>query len=193
MQHLVKQDVLDRIPRYARMIENPADHDGIMSWIVVSEAAAGVVTAPCQLRTSHQPVEESAIEVIEDFFQMVMTTAGRVNVFASAHLANKPRLGRNVMTGNVAPVAGAVDTIDRLAIELGEQDMGNGSQHGFRSAFKQIGDADVEFSLAQSDRVVNGDEGIKTNVQWRRRRARAKIAVCCMKDFGKLRRHDKKG
>ena len=46
-------------------------------------------------------------------------------------------------------------------------------KHGFRRAFQQVGEADVEFQLAEADGVVDGDERIKANVHGRCGRAGA--------------------
>ena len=62
-------------------------------------------------------------------------------------------------------------------------------QNGFGSAFQQVGDADVELSLAQANGVVNGNERIETDVQSRRGRARAEFAIDFLKYFGKLCGH----
>ena len=88
--------------------------------IVVAEAAAGVVLAPGKLRAAHEPVEEAAVEVVENFFQMIVMAAGGADVLASAHLADEARLGGNVVAGDIAAITGAVGAIDRLAIKLGE-------------------------------------------------------------------------
>ncbi len=125
MQHFVKNDVFDRIPRHARMVEDTADDDGVVRGVVVAEAAAGVVLSPGQLRTSHESVEEAAVEVVENFFQMVVMSARGADVLASAHLAHEPGFGGNVVSDDIAPITGAVCAIDRLAIKLGEQDVGN--------------------------------------------------------------------
>ena len=67
--------------------------------------------------------------------------------------------------------------------------MGYRVQHGFGSAFEQIGEADVELSLAQADGVVDGDESIETNVHGRRGRAGTEFAIGFVKDFGELWGH----
>src|SRR6266852_4086998 len=141
------------------MIEDAADDDGVVCRVIVAEAAAGMVLAPGELRAAHESVEEATVEVVENFFQMIVMAAGRANVFASAHLADEPRFGGNVVAGDIVPIT------------LGEQDVGDRVQHGFGSAFKQVGKADVELSLAEADSVIDGDESIETNVQRRRGRA----------------------
>ena len=189
VQHLVEEDVFDGVARDARVVEDSADDDGVVRGVVVAEAAAGMVLAPGELGASHESVEEAAVDVVEDFFQMVVMAAGGVDVLASAHLADEPGFGGNVVAGDIAAITGAVDAIDRLSIELGEQDVGDRLQHGFGGAFEQIGEADVELSLAEADGVVDGDEWVEANVQGRHRRARTKCAVAGLKDFGEPRGH----
>lgn len=110
-------------------------------------------------------------------------------MFASAHLPDDACLGGNIAAGDIAAIARAVGAINRLAIKLGEQNVDNREEHGFRSAFQQVGDADVELSLAQANGVVDGYKGIETHVQSRRGRARAQFAIGIVKDFGKLGGH----
>ena len=189
VQHLVKEDVFDSIARHTWVVEDTADDDGIVRGIVVTEAATGVVLAPGELRTSHESVKEAAVEVVEDFFQMVVVAASGADVLASAHLADETRFGGNIMAGDIAAITCAVDAIDWLAIELGEQDVGNRVQDRFWSTFEQVGEADVEFSLAHADGVVDGDKRIKADVHDRRGRARTQFAIGFMKDFGELWGH----
>jgi len=61
MQHLVINDVLDCVAGNSRLIEDAAHDDGIVGGIVVAEAVAGVIAAPCHSRSGEQPVEESLI------------------------------------------------------------------------------------------------------------------------------------
>jgi hypothetical protein len=189
MQHLVEENVFDGVARHARVVEDAADDDGIMGRVVVTETAAGMVPAPGELRAAHESVEEAAVEVVENFFQMVVMAAGGADVLASADLADEPRFGGNVVADDIAAITGAVRAIDRLTIKLGEQDVGDRVQHGFGSAFKQIGEADVELSLAQADCVVDGDESIETHVHGRRGRAGPEFAIGFVEDFGELWGH----
>ena len=189
MQHLVEENVFDGVARHARMVEDAADDDGIVRRVVVAEAAAGVVAAPGKLRASHESVEEATVEVVEDFFQMVMMAAGGADMLASAHLADEPRFGGNVVACDIAAITGAVIAINRLTIKLGEQDVSDRVQHRFRSAFEEIGKADVELSLAQADGVVDGDESIETHVHGRRGRAGTEFAIGFVEDFGELWGH----
>src|SRR6266853_2095541 len=54
MQHLVKQNVLDRITRHPRMIKNTADDNRIVRRIVMPQTAARLFSAPGELRVPHQ-------------------------------------------------------------------------------------------------------------------------------------------
>src|ERR1700722_9170371 len=149
MQHLVEQDVFDGIARHPWVVEDAADDDGVVRGVVVAEAAPGVVLAPGELRASHEPVEEATVKVLENFLKMVVMATGGVDVFASAHLSDETGFGGDVIAANVAAITGAVHTINRLAIKFGKQNVGNRVQYGFRGAFEQIGDANVELALAQ--------------------------------------------
>src|SRR6266849_1804266 len=189
MQHLVEQNIFNSVSRHPRVVEDAADDNGVVGGIVVAKAAAGMVPAPGELRASHESVEETAVEVIEDFFQMVVVAAGRADVLASAHLADEPRFSGNVVAGDIAAITRAVRAIDRLTIKFGEQDVSDRMQHGFGSAFEQVGKADVELYLAQADGVVDGDESIETNMHRRSGRAGTEFAIRFLKDFGELWGH----
>src|SRR4051794_5965234 len=56
MQHLVIDDVLHRITWHIGAVEKAADHDGVVSGIVVAEVAAGVVRAPGKTGAAQKPV-----------------------------------------------------------------------------------------------------------------------------------------
>ena len=189
VEHLVKQNVFDGVARHARMVEDAADDDGVVGRVVVPKAAAGMVLAPGELRAPHESVEEAAVEVVENFFQMIVMAAGGADVLASAHLADEARFGGNVVASDIAAITGAVRAIDRLTIKLGEQDVGDRAQHDFGSAFEQVGKADVELPLAEADCVVDGDESIETHVQGWRGRARTEFAIGFVKDFSELWGH----
>jgi len=189
VQHFVVEDVLDGVTRHSRIVEDAADDDGIVGGIVVAEAAAGVVLAPGKLGASEESVEKAAVEFVEDFFEVVVVSAGRADVLAPAHLADEAGFGGNVVSGNVAAIAGAVGAIDRLAIKLGEQDVGDGVEDVVGRAFEQVGDADEELSLAHADGVVDGNERIEASVHSGCRRAGAQFAVGFVEDFGELWGH----
>jgi hypothetical protein len=54
------------------MIEDSADDDGVVGGIVVSEVVAGMGATPGELRAAHQAMEEAAVQVFEEFVQMMV-------------------------------------------------------------------------------------------------------------------------
>ena len=189
VQHLVVEDVFDRVAGDAGVVEDAADDDGVVGGIVVSEAAAGVVLAPGKLGSAEESVKEAAVEVVEDFFEVIVMAAGRANVLASAQLADEAGFGGDVVAADVAAIAGALVAVDRFAIEFGEQDVRDGLEYSVGRALQQIGDAREQSAFAHADGVVDGDEGIETDVHRRNGRTRAKLAIGFVKDFGELRGH----
>ena len=132
-------------------------------------------------------MKKAPVEVVEDFFQVVVMTAGRVNVLASAHLAHESRLGGDVVMGDITAITKVLRAIDRLTIELGEEDVSDCVQHEIGSAFKQIGEADIKVSITHANGVVNGDKRIKPNMHGWCGRAGAELTIGAVKDFGELR------
>src|SRR3954467_14256203 len=53
VQHLVVHDVLDYMPRYARMIQNTGHNDGVMRGIIMSQQITRRIAAPGQFRLTH--------------------------------------------------------------------------------------------------------------------------------------------
>jgi hypothetical protein len=189
VQHLVKQNVFDGIAGHAWMIKNAADHNGIVGGIVVPEASARMVPAPGKLRAPHEPVKKSAVQVVENFFEMIMMSAGGVDVLAAPDLPDKASLRGNIMARHIAPVAGALGSMHRFAIELREQYMRDGVQHIFGSSLKQVRNPRVNLPLPQANRIVDGDEGIEASVHRGKSSAGAKFAKGLVKNFGELYRH----
>ena len=189
MQHLVKQNVLDRITRHPRMIKNAADDNRIVRRIVMPQTAARLFSAPGELRAPHQAMKKSPVQIVENFFQMIMISARRMNVLASSHLPDEPGLRRNVMARDIAAITRALCPINWLAIELREQYVGDRMQYRFRSAFQQIGEPRIDLSLPQSNRIVNRNKRIEAKMHRRGRRARPQFAINFMKNFAQLLRH----
>ena len=62
-------------------------------------------------------------------------------------------------------------------------------EYGLRRTFEEIGEANVEFPLAEADGVVDGDEGIEADVHGRGGRAGPKFGVGFVEDFRQSRGH----
>jgi hypothetical protein len=189
MQHLVKQNVFDGIAGHAWMIKHAADHDGIVGGIVVPKASARMVPTPGKLRPPHEPVKKPPVQVVENLFEMIMMSAGGVDVLTPPDLPDKTGFRGNIIARHIAPVASALGSIHRFAIELREQYVRDRLQHIFGSSLKQVRDARVNFSLPQPNRIVDGDEGIEASVHRRQSSAGAKFAKGLVKNFGEMYGH----
>ena len=189
MQHLVEQNIFNRIPRHPRMIKHAADHNRIVRRIIMSQTPARMIPAPGQLRTPHKPMKKSPVQVVKKFFEMIMMSPRRMNVLSPPHLPHQSSLRRNIVAGDISPVTRALSPIHRLAIELRQQYMRNRMQHIYRSALQQVRDPRINLSLPQSNRIVDGDKRIKPNMHNWRRRARPKFAISFVKNLGYLLKH----
>jgi hypothetical protein len=136
---------------------------------------AGCFAAPGHLWTRQQAVKKPLVEILENDFQVVDTSPGRVDPLAAAHLSHQVSLGHDVVTGNIAAVARRVASFDRLTVHLSKQDVSDRPQHRFGGALKQIGKPHQQFAFAQSNGVVYVGKGEKFNGQFRDGRARAKV------------------
>ena len=61
VQHLVINDVLDSISGNRRMIEDPADNDGVVGRVIVAEQVPGASLAPTHSRPRHHAAEVAQI------------------------------------------------------------------------------------------------------------------------------------
>ncbi len=106
VQHFVVDDVFHCGSRNAEVVENSADDDGVVRGIVVAEAAAGFIAAPCHTWPRQQPVKKSGIQIVENDFQIVDLPLRRFDSFPSAELPQQVHFFCNGMTGDISPVSG---------------------------------------------------------------------------------------
>ena len=93
------------------------------------------------------------------------------------------------MAPDVAAIASAESPVNRLAVELGQQDVCDCVEHWVGRALEQVGHTRVEFTITQTDGVVDGYERIKANMHWQHWRARAQFPVGFVEDFGESGGH----
>lgn len=189
VQHLMIDEIFDGIERDACGIENAADDDGVMRGIIVAQAAESLVAAPGHLWSSHKAVEKAEIQVVKNLVEIIVLPFGTLDALAPAKLADELRLLRHGVTAGIFAITRGMGSINRFAMQLGDEDMQDGIKHRFRRAFKKIREADEDASLAQADGAIDVGKAIETDFKLRQRRARAEIAICLFKDLGESGGH----
>jgi hypothetical protein len=182
VQHLVVDEIFHSVAGDFGSIKDAADDDGVVGGIVVSQALARVVGAPCHLRPRHQSVEELGIQVFEDLFQVVMQAFRAMDFLASTHLANQVGLGGDGLASGKFPEAGRMAGIDVFSIELSDQDMKDGVEHIVSGPFHQVGEAHQDESFAQTDGVVEVGKREELDLEAGQRRARTHLPVGVLKE-----------
>src|SRR5438128_11761592 len=102
------------------------------------------------------------------------------------------RLPRHVLAPNVPAIARSELAIYRLAVHLGQQDVGNCLQHITRRAFEQIGNPYQQASFTQTDSVVYIGETEELDLKLRDRRPRPKLAKSLFKNLDEFAGHGNK-
>ena len=182
MQHLVVEQILDRIAWARWPVKDFADDNGVVRGIVMTQQSLRVMLAPSQLRPPQKSVEEALIQRIEDLFQVVVPAFRSAIALGAACTANLLRLPGNGFTVLKAFVAIIVLAIDRLFIDFGDENMRYGAQHTLRRAFQQIRKAYMQLTFAQPDRRIERDESPEADMKRRHRRARAQRAILLFKN-----------
>src|SRR5215469_12637392 len=186
VQHLVIDNVFDRIARYSRMIEDATHDDRVVRRIVMRQAVARPHAAPSHLRPRQQSVKKLLIQPLENFIEVVGEAARRGDLLSSSHLPQQVRLGCHIVTGNVTTVSSGMQSLNRFAINLGQQDMSNGLKHGLRRTLQQVGDADVYHVLTQADGAVDISEGVKLHPKLRNGRPQTELTIGPLKNLLKF-------
>ncbi len=79
--------------------------------------------------------------------------------------------------------------VNGLAVQLGQQDMGDGANYGLGSTLKQVGKADEDLAFAKTDGGVERSETAQTDMDGRHGRPRAKDPVLFLKNGSKIDVH----
>lgn|SRR5579862_4996546 len=193
VEHLVVEQVLDCVARAGRAIEDAAYDDGVVRSIVVAERALGVVFAPGEVGAAEKTSEEAQVQRVEHFFKVVVAAFGSGVALASAGVADQLGLAGNGRAGGETLEAQVLRGIDGLAVELGEEDVGDGAQHALRRAFEQVRETDKDAAFAQADGGVQRGESAETDEDGRHGRPRTEGAILLLKNCGKIEGHQKGG
>jgi hypothetical protein len=151
MEHLVIEEILDGAAWGVGAIEDAADDYGVVGSVVVPEHAAGVVGAPGERGAAEEAVEETGVEGLEDFVEIVVVAGGCGDALSAASLTDVLGLFGDGLGGDVAAVAVGVDAGDGLFVELGKKDMGDGMVDGVGGVLEDVGEPDVQAAFAEAD------------------------------------------
>src|SRR5207245_8620432 len=105
-----------------------------MSRIVVAENAVGPGLAPAHSRSGQQAMEKTRIQVFENCVQIVEMSSGRVQELAAAHLPYQVRLAHDLVAGDIPSITSRMAAVNRFAVHLREQDVGDGAKNCLRRA-----------------------------------------------------------
>jgi hypothetical protein len=141
-----------------------------------------VVGAPGEGGAAEEAVEETGVEGLEDFVEIVVAAGGCGEAFAAAGLANVFGLLGDGLGGDVAAVAVGVVAGDGFLVELGEEDVGDGVMDGVGSVFEEVGEANVEAAFAEADGGVEGGEAAEADVERGDGGSGAEVAVLVLED-----------
>ena len=182
VEHLVVEEILDGATRRVGAIEDAGDDDGVVGGVVVAEHAAGVVGAPGEGGAAEEAVEETGVEGLEDFVEIVVVAGGGGEAFAAAGLTDVLGLFGDGFGGDVAAVAVGVDAGDGFLVELGEEDVGDGVMDGLGCGLEEVGEADVEAAFAEADGGVERGEAAEADVERGDGGAGTEFAVLVLED-----------
>jgi hypothetical protein len=189
VKHLVVEEVFDGATGGVGAVKYAADDYGVVGGVVVAEHAAGGMSGPGERGTPEKSVEEASVEGFEDLVQVVVVATAGGDAFAAAGLADVLGLAGYGLRADVAAVTVCVDGGNRLAVELGEENMGDGVVDGLRGVLQEVRESYVESAFAEADGGVERGEAAEAYVECRNWRAGAEISVLLLKDCDEGRLH----
>jgi hypothetical protein len=127
-------------------------------------------------------VEETGVEGVEDFVEIVVMAGGCREAFAAAGLADVLGLFGDGLGRDIAAVAVCVSAGYGFFVELGEENVGDGAVDVVRCVLEQVGEAYVEPAFAEADRGVERGEATEADVEDGDWRAGAELAVFVLED-----------
>jgi len=154
VQHLVIQQVFDRIAWTGRPVKDATHDDRIVRCIVMAQRTPRHSLTPGKLGSAQQPAKETQIQGVKDFFQVVETAFRAREPLVSSRMANLLRLPRDRRAGGEPLEANVVGRINGFLVELGKKNVRDRANHALGSTFHQIGKADIDLALAQPNRRV---------------------------------------
>ena len=148
-----------------------------------------MMLAPRQLWTSQQPMEESFVERIEDFIEVVISAFRAAIALGSSRVPDLFRLASDSLTVLKAFVSMIVRAVDRLLVDLRDQNVCDRVQHRDWRALEKVRKTDMQFTVPEPDRCVQGNKTAEPNAKGRHGRARPKRPVFLLKNLNDVLCH----
>ena len=161
-----------------------------MGGVVVAEGTLGVVLAPGKVGPPEQAAEETQVETVENFLEMKEAAFRAGDALGAASVPDEFGLARHSCRGRKAFVADVMGGVDGFLVKLGEEDVRDGVEDGFRRSLEQVREADVDVAFAETDGGVEGSEATEAEGDGRHRSARPERSVFLLKDGNKIGGHN---
>ena len=126
--------------------------------------------APRKIGSAEHAIEESLIQRVEDFVQIVEMPSGSGVALATASVADEFSLARDGGAGGESLEADVVRRIDGLLVQLGQEDVGDSANDALRGTLDQVRKADEDFAFTQANGGIQRCESTKANRDRRDRR-----------------------
>jgi len=139
VQHLVIEQILDRIAGTRWSVKNSTDNDCVVCGIVVTQQPLRVVLTPGELRSAQETVKKALVQRVENLFKIVVAPFRPAESLRSARVADLFSLSGYDFAVLKSFIAVIVRCADWLLIYLCNQDMSYGAQHRFGRALQKVG------------------------------------------------------
>src|ERR1700730_3126489 len=106
VQHLVIDDVLNRVARHQELVKDAADDDRIVRRIVVPKNSPRLRGTPTHARPPQQAMKKSPIQILENSIEIVEASLWRMQLLASAHLPHQVGLSHQLVAAHIFSIAG---------------------------------------------------------------------------------------
>lgn len=134
-------------------------------------------------------MKETLIQRVEYFFEIVVVALRARVALAAPGMAYEFGLAGHRGAGGEALETRVVRGVDCFLVKLGEKNVRDGANDAFRRALNEVGEADEDFSFAETNGGVEGSESAKANSDWRDRRPRTQDAIFLLKYRYKISSH----
>jgi hypothetical protein len=128
------------------------------------------------------PPKKRSVQRVKDLIQIVEMALGAEEALAAACAANQFGLASDGGAGGKPLVAQIVGGVDGLFVKLGQEDVGDGADHGFLRAFQKVRETDENLAVAQTNARIQRGKPAEADREGRHRRPGAQRAVLLLKD-----------